>query len=267
MKSDFSIFRNKVFTAVLFFFLLLLSSCKSTRLAQDFDASNSKWTFVQEGLEKTEGTFEGVRWYCIKTKLNEAEFTPLVLPGTKLSKAQNITKIAKQNKTAVCVNSTPFAKNGKWFEPVGIVKKDGQIISLPVERYSAIAFETDSNKIAKKAVVLTNQKEDEIAKYDNVSGGFFRILEKSSIIHFKKIYKPRIVLGTNENGTEIFFFATNSMSYEQCAQVLLGLGCTDALLMDGGSSTQICLNKKQLIHIPFRRKVPTFLGLVKSDSK
>ena len=125
----------------------------------------------------------------------------------------------------------------------------------------------DTDKIAKKAVVLTNQKEDEIAKYDNVSGGFFRILEKSSIIHFKKIYKPRIVLGTNENGTEIFFFATNSMSYEQCAQVLLGLGCTDALLMDGGSSTQICLNKKQLIHIPFRRKVPTFLGLVKSDSK
>ena len=249
MKSDFSIFRNKVFTAVLFFFLLLLSSCKSTRLAQNFDASNSKWTFVQEGLEKTEGTFEGVRWYCIKTKLNEAEFTPLVLPGTKLSKAQNITKIAKQNKTAVCVNSTPFAKNGKWLEPVGIVKKDGQIISLPVERYSAIAFETDSNKIAKKAVVLT----------------FFRILEKSSIIHFKKIYKPRIVLGTNENGTEIFFFATNSMSYEQCAQVLLGLGCTDALLMDGGSSTQICLNKKQLIHIPFRRKVPTFLGLVKVE--
>ena len=51
----------------------------------------------------------------------------------------------------------------------------------------------------------------------------------------------------------------NGLNYEECAAILKKLGCTDAMQFDGGHSSALVVNGKDVEKPFLQRKVPTVL--------
>ncbi len=83
---------------------------------------------------------------------------------------------------------------------------------------------------------------------------------------------PRTAVGFTTNKHVILLTAdgrqTNSqgVSLTELAQILLNLGCSDAMNLDGGGSTQMTIGSTYINHPSEYRKIPTILAIVNRDS-
>lgn len=76
-------------------------------------------------------------------------------------------------------------------------------------------------------------------------------------------YRPRTAVGHTPDNKAILF-VTNSMRIPDLAELMLSLGCSDAINLDGGGSTAISVGGQSLYHQ--NRAVPSILAVVHSDS-
>jgi hypothetical protein len=76
-------------------------------------------------------------------------------------------------------------------------------------------------------------------------------------------YRPRTAVGYTGD-QKVIMFVTNHMMIEQVAETLLGLGCYEAINLDGGGSSAIAAGNQSLYDQA--RAVPTILAIVHSDS-
>ena len=53
---------------------------------------------------------------------------------------------------------------------------------------------------------------------------------------------------------------SEGLSYPQCGTIFKALGCTDALEMDGGGSSELCINGKSILSYKNRRTQANSLG-------
>jgi exopolysaccharide biosynthesis protein len=116
---------------------------------------------------------------------------------------------------------------------------------------------------------MKNQTEEEVSKCEFAFGGFYEILNHKTIYQFEKYKRSRTAVGISHNGRFLYCFATagiacptgrNGLNFEECALILQHLGCTQAMEFDGGHSTGLVLNKKNLIRPNLQRKVPALVG-------
>jgi hypothetical protein len=76
-------------------------------------------------------------------------------------------------------------------------------------------------------------------------------------------YRPRTAVGYKSD-QKVILFATNNMRIGDMAEMLLGLGCYEAINLDGGGSTAISAGGQSLYDQ--NRAVPTIFAIVHSDS-
>ena len=196
--------------------------------------------------------------------------------GDEVSLAQPLTyrsiatsKFAAINKCAVAINLSPFSgKNGSWNlsaklgslrQLVGLHVADGLIISEPVSRYAAISFvkkTKDDGSTYWQANIERNQSQKTAESCDFAFGGFYIVLEDGQIQDFKsRSHDSRSGAGLSEDGKTLYLlvvegenpFKSQGLSYPQCAQLFKAMGCSDALELDGGGSSELCINGRSVL--------------------
>ncbi len=272
-------------TAFLLIFALFgLASCKTTQALVKEKITNPEilpvselvpaeiiWQNVQDGVEMTgfEIKHLGVSWHCVKIDLDTPGINLFYQPTPEtLGQIFSVKKVAAQEQAMVAINSTPFDLDGKTYLPVGITKYENQTISEINERYCALCF-NQNEKGNLRAFIEDSQTEESLSQYPYAFGGFFTILRNGKTNSFAKNKRSRVGAGISSKGRFLFLMVAtpnfslndrNGLNYEECAEIFKALGCSDAMQFDGGHSSALVVNGKDIEKPFLQRKVPTILG-------
>ena len=189
---------------------------------------------------------------------------------------------AKRSRSTVALNLSPFSgKKGQWDllaklgstrQLVGLHVADGQLISAPVSQYSAIAFKKEKNASGReewRAVIEKNQSQEMAAAYDYAFGGFYVVLENGRLCDFSfRNHDSRTGLGLAEDGKLLYILVvegefpwqSEGLSFQQCGEIFLAMGCSDAIEMDGGGSSELCINGRSVLSYSVGRYQANSLG-------
>lgn len=270
MKSKFSAIKLFLILSI----TITLLSCASTQNTSDvqhtlndsdFIPEEFIWQPVTEGIERFD--FENpdipLVYHMVKINLAKENLKLVYYPdeNTKKSgsgqfKGMKTERFAKNNDCVVAINASPFS--GKLFKKkiAGIHSFNKKEFSGTNNHYAAIAFSEDSNNSGYKAEIIPNQDQRCINNFDFSFGGFFVVLQNGEIDNsFKQIYDSRSGAGISDNGKTLYLLAVEGenknhsigLTYPQCGKIFYAAGCTDALELDGGGSTQICINGKSVL--------------------
>lgn len=237
-----------------------------------FDYKNSGFPIIYH-VVKIDLTLAGLSLSCFPDK---GGAQPFIFRGLKTK------NFAKKYDCTVAVNLSPFAgKNGAWDlaaklgtsrQIVGVHVADGLMISTPVERYAAIYFKNEVDDVGQNywlASIEKNQSEKAASESDYAFGGFYVVLENGEVIDsFRRNHDTRTGFGISDAGKTLFIMVaegentskSEGLSYPQCAVIFKALGCTDALEMDGGGSSELCINRKSILSYKNLRTQANSLG-------
>ena len=137
--------------------------------------------------------------------------------------------------------------NGK-FQPVGWTVIDGQIISRDAYRDWGLSIGNDN-----KPRMLTDRGGSFLSGVPILKGGSKLYRELTPDVARSA---ARTAVGWLANGKVVLWCDKASLTREQLQNKLLGLGVVDALMLDGGGSTQGIFPKGK---VTSTRKVPTLL--------
>ena len=159
----------------------------------------------------------------------------------------------------------------KKHSTAGLCINQGQVDSRPLGSYCALAFygfEDGAKFSSRKAKIFASQTDKEIKDAYYAAGGFWQILKDKKIIQFKELRDSRTAVGLDKDGQTLYVIAVEGespsksagLSYMECAEFFLALGCENAMEFDGGSSTQFCVNGKSALGYKNYVKVPALLA-------
>ena len=180
-------------------------------------------------------------------------------PGRTLelvcSRNESTAQFATRTQCAVAVNATPFTRSGQL---AGIHKEAGGLLSQPVGRYGAIAFKLAENAGGPGYVgrIFESQVDGEIEDFEYAFGGFFVVLRDGLVCtEFIRRGDSRTGVGLSADGRILYFLVvegewpdrSRGLSYPQCGELFKAMGCSQALELDGGSSSELCINGKSVL--------------------
>lgn len=199
-------------------------------------------------------------------------------PGRTLelvcSRNESTAQFAARTQCAVAVNATPFTRSGQL---AGIHKEAGVLLSQPVARYGAIAFKLAGNAGVSQAGhgesgdlgeadevggpgyvarIFASQADEEMEDFDYAFGGFFVVLRDGLVCtEFIRRGDSRTGVGLSADGRILYFLVvegewpdrSRGLSYPQCGELFKAMGCNQALELDGGSSSDLCVNGKSVL--------------------
>lgn len=235
---------------------IVLSGCKTT-------STLTKDAYLPEGYQLFQGETQNkkVTWHCVKIDLDTPDLALEILPDQENYKSDYLQNTAKKHNAVIAINTSPYTSKKKV---VGVTKTNNREITPPNQRYAALCFSEEPLR----AHIVNSQTEEALNCYPFATGGFFTIIDQGQIITFKKFKHSRTAAGTSDQGRFLYLFAASpkfnladndGMTFEDCAEILLELGCDNALQFDSGHSTGLYLNGR-LLEKPFpQRKVPAVL--------
>ena len=187
-----------------------------------------------------------------------------------------VSAFVRQNGCAVALNAAPFdgtVRLGPFSRlfsgrrSVGVHVVDGVLLCAPVERYAGLVFCGKGDGLV--ARVAASQTDAELGGARYAFGAFYCILKDSVPVDgFRVLYDSRTAAGVAEDGTVLYLLAAEGekreksagLSYRECAEIFLSLGCTEALEFDGGSSTSLCVDGKSVLSYRNMVKPGTLFG-------
>ena len=110
---------------------------------------------------------------------------------------------------------------------------------------------------------------DNIEDFDYVFGGFFEILKDDKEVEFSYSSRnSRTAAGISSDGKTLFLLVvegerknlSRGLSYGECAKILKSAGSSDALEFDGGSSSSLFIEGKNVLLYRNFRKCAAFFG-------
>lgn len=256
--------------------------------AESFIPSSYSFEKVSEGMEYAAFTSKEfpVRYHLLKINLETeglrlkafpdkemiqkaAEKNGGEVPVPYIFKGIRTKEFAKRFNTAAAFNATPFGgKNAKWDLAAkigstriiaGIHKTEGITAAAPKHRNAALVFYTDENNHL-TADIIQHQDEEDFSEYDNAFGGFSMIVKDGEKISSSYItHDSRSACGLKDEGHTLYLLAvegenpyvSEGLSFNQCADIFISLGCSKAMEFDGGSSTQLVVNGKTVMSYSF----------------
>ncbi len=278
MKQSFFRARNKRRLSLLFAasFLLalavaLFSSCASLGELDEQDASlhieevlaaakSAQWEELAAGIWSAElpNATCGTEFAAIKIRLKSVSIVASLPEGKEENRAsfkgEFAADFAARTGSTVAINMTPFAKKGDKMFPTGIYINGGTLISPSSKRYAAIFFFKDG-----RAAIAPFQDESIQPLTKNAEfafGGFWQVLDNGELVDFPNIRNSRMVLGLDRAGETLFILAAvkssllgsgSGISFTEGAALIKALGAASAIQMDGGSSTCLAVNGKQIL--------------------
>lgn len=249
-------------------FLFLFASCVSLRntvlsaeeesilypvetyVPEEFD-----WQEIAPGVEAFD--FENpdipLVYHAVKINLDNQN---LVITATQWERTSDF---AERENCLAAINATPFTKTSL----VGIYKEKGTIVSHTNSRYGAIAFGTDGAKI------FESQKEEDFEEFDYAFGGFWVVLKDGEVQQdFVRRQTARSGAGLSADGKSLYLLVVEGerpkkslgLSYPQCGEIFLAMGCSDALEFDGGGSSDLCIKGRSVLSYRVRRVQGNSIG-------
>jgi hypothetical protein len=266
-------------------YILVIVSCRTPPIPRpeaglfpEPETGKEQWNWQEIAPEVRYLTFTGdtykLRWHLLKFTLNMPHLTFYAYPTvndmdeTGTFDGKKTEQFAAENGAQIALNASPFtAPNGLLNKPrknVGIYIYEGKILSPPIAKYAALIFLRDN-----RPLILASQSEPLPDDTRFAFGGFFQILKDGEIIPFAVTsYDSRTAIGISEDKSTLFILAvegenrlkSKGMSYEECALLLRAAGASDAIQMDGGSSTGLSLFGKRALGYPEIKPVGNLLG-------
>ncbi|MBR1535546.1 MAG: phosphodiester glycosidase family protein, partial [Treponema sp.] len=222
-----------------------------------------------------------IRYHCVKINLSNPKISIKTFPGTEndFTHKKEINtgyftgvtakEFSEKTGSKIVVNTAPFSgKNGKR-RICGVHIANKTELSKPIERYAAITFTKNQNEEGYTAKIIRNQHADAFTDCDFAFGGFFQILSDSKkISDFADIKDSRTALGLSEDKKTLYILVvegerkskSTGLSYNDCADIFLCLNVADALQMDGGGSSSLFINGRNILSYSTLRKNAVFLG-------
>ena len=180
-------------------------------------------------------------------------------PGRTLelfcSRNESTAQFAARTQCAVAVNATPFTRSGQL---AGIHKEAGVLLSQPVARYGAVAFKLAGNDgdCGYVGRIFASQADQKLKDFEYAFGGFFVVLDRGEVCtEFIRRGDSRTGVGLSADGRVLYFLVvegewpdrSRGLSYPQCGEIFKAMGCSQALELDGGSSSELCINGKSVL--------------------
>ena len=230
-----------------------------------------------------------VRYHIVKIDLKSPLIEFVFFPDSddmecdSYYKSMRTKKLAEKQKLDLAINFSPFENEPNFFhfksfycstkKIIGLHKVNGKLLSSHEKKYCALAF--NEKKDAEENTfydvrIFASQTDSEIKNYSSALGGFFVILKDGVKQDFAAAtHDSRMAVGLDSERRFMYILAvegefpreSSGLSYQECAEIFLRLGCTDAMQADGGSSTQMILNGKSLVPSPYTPIQGSSLGL------
>ena len=240
----------------------------------DFIPKEFLWQPVANGIERFD--FENhtvpLIYHAVKIDLSNENLELVCFPdsNTKTSSDGNFTGIktsefARKNDCVVAVNASPFEGMFKKKKIIGIHFFEGTYYSCANSKYGAIVFNKDSARI------IENQNPDFYKDFDFAFGGFFVVLKSDEVQNsFAEIYNSRSGAGVSGDGKTLYLLVVEGehkssslgLTYPQCGKIFKAMGCSDALELDGGGSTELCINGKSILSYKTTRIQANSFGFI-----
>ena len=243
-----------------------LVSSKAEETAENADAFN--WNEIVDGIECCSFFDETSHSRCNAVKIN------LNTPGIKLIastpsektadgetsifKAETTRKFAQHSGAVVAINATPFnypsGRVSRKRTIAGVYAINDKILAPKAGRYAALIFAADKNEKLSASVIDTQNDFEPNESTRFAFGGFWTILKDGEIILFKSQQKePRSAAGILDCGKTLILLAidksgttSKGATFNETSSILLRLGATEAIMLDGGSSSSLVINGKQI---------------------
>ena len=230
-----------------------------------------------------------VRYHCVKINLSAENLSIITFPQSekdftqKNGKATNYFtglragKFSKKYNSIITMNTAPFGgKNGSWdmLAKLGSTRRicgvhivEKKELASPLARYSALCFYREEKGFSGK--IIKSQTKEALAGCDYAFGGFFAILTEGEKEAFSwRSNDSRSAAGLSEDGKTLYLLVvegerwskSHGLSYPECADIMLALGARNAMEMDGGGSSSLFINQKNMLAYPALRKNAVFLG-------
>lgn len=261
-------------TILLFLFLLtfLLTSCISLPQNQDLQGETELTTSEQLTpdilYERYENPSYPLIYHIVKINLNNSIkilASPKIIYNDYSVKGETTYDFANRNNCIVAINTIPFANKLTKSIPVGIWYDDKTLISEPISKYSCISI--NSNRVQ----IYTSQDKADYQNSQLTIGGFFTILKDGNLYgDYIDNKDSRTAIGVSEDGQTLVILCVEGekksqsigLSYKGCAEILLQHNAYNAIEFDGGSSTSLCINGKNVLSYKPQKKVAANLGFI-----
>ncbi len=268
----------------IFFVTCLLSACISPKgivsdsinfTGPDFIPEEFTWQPAAPGIDYFyfENPAIPLVYHVVKLDLTTPNLEIICFPdkSTKISDQGVFTGIttaafAKKSGSILAVNASPFQGRLLRKKIVGIHMAEGKIISQANPAYSAIAF---TNEEGLRAQIINRQSDTLPPNTTFAFGGFFTVLKEGQVQYsFANIYDTRSGAGLSQDGKTLYLLVVEAerhsrsigLTYPKCGEIFKALGCSDALELDGGGSTNLCINGKCVLNYRPLRIVANSFG-------
>ena len=235
-------------------FLITLISCQTTNWSE---------------IDFTQDSIPPIKLHKAKAYISKIDLDSVALVlGINTEDFYSVADFAKENNLDYAINTTPYYYDqNNQCQLLGITKFNEETLSCANEKYSALAFYfNEENQL--RAKIIKNQSQEEIQKYPAVIGAYFTILQDNQIQEFKKNKRSRTACGLSSDGRYLYLLCVTSnlisdlsgMTYQECAELLKELNCSDALEFDGGHSSAMYSPEFGYICAKSTKNIPASIG-------
>ena len=260
-----------LFFSALFFSCASLSQSSSEDLSalqeklsleSSYIPSRFEWSPLCRGIDtfRFEDRDLPLVYHVVRIDLSEPTLSLACVKGS-------VSSAARKSCVRVAFNATQFESKFLVFNRLkGVFRMDGEEVSLPVEKYAALLFESSLKNGACgegfRASIVGNQTEEAFLGWKNAVGGFFVVLKDGQVCQFKvQSLRARVGVGLSGNAKTMYVLVVEEnnscgLSYGHCALLFKALGCSDAMEFDGGHSTALYIDGKSvLLGYPWRKSL------------
>ena len=262
--------------SILFFSAFIFTACVSTKTTADTPQITNNSAFIPEvftwqpvapGIERFD--FENSEipliYHAVKIDLTnenlKLEYFPETATRTDKEGRFNGLKtsfFAKKNDCIAAINASPFEGKLLRKKIIGIHSIDNLAFSPAKNKYSTITFSKNQTETGNSYIanIYKNQSQELAQNFDFAFGGFFVVLQNGQVqTSFAQIYDTRSGAGISEDGKTLYLLVVEGerktksigLTYPQCGQIFAAMGCYNALELDGGGSSELCINGKSIL--------------------
>ncbi len=172
-----------------------------------------------------------------------------IVPATRVS------RFAEQYNCTVAINANPFDpvsdREGEERRIVGMAVQEGRMFSDPSPSFEALLIGMDGMaRIASQTEFLMADNRDTPAPLRYAVGGFYQVLKDRVPLRGRTSRSPRSAIGIGSDGKTLILLAVDGRLLDslgateyETAQILLWLGASEGLLLDGGGSTSLVIRR------------------------
>ncbi|MDA0322349.1 MAG: phosphodiester glycosidase family protein [Verrucomicrobia bacterium] len=254
--------------------LLVTGGCATTRVSHDIKAFG-----LEYGLQKLTDPRPN-RVHTLRVDLGNPSIHPAVVmgadpdgPGPAETELRDPRKLADEPAVLAYINTCPWASfadssgesNRDWFEgqPVdicGLAVSKG-VVRSPAPVHAASVWISADGRVFVGEHPGIETAVDVVTGFQRIVTGGVLAVGSGGDLH------PRTAIGVNDEGTVIWLVVVDGrqegysegMTVHELGEIMLGLGCRDAVNMDGGGSSIMGLvdasRQLQVINSPSDRRL------------